>query len=296
MTTLIANPYCTLAELRRWVIEASIYNAATISFDLATKQIRDSAGGLKRFLTGQRLQVTGSVSNNGYYTIATGGLTSPITVNEALVDEAAGASVTLNDVTDPTDDDNLILAINAATEDIEETCRRRFYTNSVDEVRYYDTEFDDLLFIPGPDIVSITTLKTDSDGDGTYETTWAASDYVLLPRNAALDGSAYRRISIAPRGSYVFPTAVRDFYPSTGAYRRSYGVSEVGRIQITGKFGYPMQQQIHEACLIHAHTLFKAKDSPYGVIGQTEYGIARIKQAMDMRVVDLLAGHIKDVP
>lgn len=276
------------------MIEASVYVATTISFDAATKQIRDTTGGLKRFISPNRIQITGSALNNGYYTIATGGLTSPITVTETLVNEVVGANVTISDVTDPTDDDNLILAINSATEDIEEICRRRFWTNSVDEVRYFDTEFDDLLLIPGPDISSITSLQSDQDGDGVYETTWAATDYVLLPRNAGLDGSAYRRISIAPQGSYTFPTAKRDFYPSSGAYRRSTGVSEVGRIKITGKFGYPMQNQIRTACLIHAHALFKAKDSPFGVIGQTEYGVARIKSPVDTRVLDLVAGHVKD--
>lgn len=296
MTTLVANPYCTLSELKRWVIEASSYSAASISFDAASKQVRDTAGGLKRFVSGQRLQISGSTLNNGYYTVASGGLTSPVTVNESIVDEVAGASVTINDVTDPTDDDNLILSINTATESIEEICRRRFWTNTIDETRYYDTEFDDMLFITGPDVVSITALKTDSDGDGVYEVTWSTSDYVLLPRNAATDLGAYRRISIAPKGNYTFPTAIRDFYPSSGAYRRSYGTSEVGRIQITGKFGYPMQNMIRQACLIQSHALFKAKDSPFGVIGQTEYGIARIKTPFDARAMDLIAGNIKDVP
>jgi hypothetical protein len=296
MTVLVANPYCQLNELRRWVIEASIYNASTIAFVTASKTITDTTGGLKRFTSGQRLQVSGSASNNGYYTIATGGLASPITVNESLVNESVGASVTISDVTDPTDDDDLIRAINTATENIEELCRRRFWTNSVDEVRYYTTEFDDMLFIPGPDIISVTSILTDSDGDGVYENTWAASDYVLLPLNAVLDGSAYRRVSIAPRGNYVFPTAIRDFYPSSGAYRRNYGVSEVGRVQITGKFGYPIQNMVKQACLIQAHLLFKAKDSPYGVIGQTEYGIARIKDPFDSRAYALIVGNIKDFP
>lgn len=33
-------------------------------------------------------------------------------------------------------------------------------------------------------LVSVTTLKTDENGDGTPETTWAATDYQLLPMNA----------------------------------------------------------------------------------------------------------------
>lgn len=69
--------------------------AATISFETATKKIKDSGDGLAIFETGEILVVSGSALNDGYYTIATGGVAAEIVVSEALVEEAAGASVTL---------------------------------------------------------------------------------------------------------------------------------------------------------------------------------------------------------
>lgn len=258
------------------MIEASTYNASTISFDAASKQIRDTTGGLKRFTSGMRIQVSGSGSNNGYFTIATGGLTSPITVNETVVGEVAGASVTITDVTDPTDDDDLIRAINTASRDIEIFCGRVFYSSA--QTRYYSTDCNDLVFTD--DIISVTTLKTDTDSDGVYETTWQASDYILLPRDTAneVPPGSYRRIGRAPNGSYYFPKMD-------------------DAIQIVGSFGYSaIPAQVNTACLIHAFELFKRKDQPNMIAGTTEYGAIRKKAGMDADAQDLLAPFIKDVP
>ena len=68
---------------------------ATIAFVLATGKITDSNNGLAGFLTGDKIKVTGSVSNNGTYIVATGGVAGEIVVIESLVDEDAGASVTI---------------------------------------------------------------------------------------------------------------------------------------------------------------------------------------------------------
>lgn len=69
--------------------------AADISFTAATKKISQVAAGLAIFLTGDIIVITGSVSNDGVYTVATGGVAAEIVTTEALVDEAAGASVSI---------------------------------------------------------------------------------------------------------------------------------------------------------------------------------------------------------
>lgn len=71
------------------------YTAATIAFVSATKKITDSANGLANFQTGTTLWVSNSGSNNGVYTIATGGVAGEIVVVEALADEGASANVQL---------------------------------------------------------------------------------------------------------------------------------------------------------------------------------------------------------
>ncbi len=69
--------------------------ASDISFTAATKTIAQVAAGLAIFKTGDIIVISGSGSNNGVYTIATGNVAAAIVVSEALVDEAAGAAVSI---------------------------------------------------------------------------------------------------------------------------------------------------------------------------------------------------------
>jgi hypothetical protein len=79
----------------------TIYNPSilvtgtTIAFVSATKKITDSGSGLANFKTSDTICVIGSTSNDGFYTVATGGVAGEIVTVEALVDEAAGATVTI---------------------------------------------------------------------------------------------------------------------------------------------------------------------------------------------------------
>lgn len=119
---------------------------------------------------------------------------------------------------DATDDALIEDLINAASRYIDAaTGNRRYYTTSVDETRTYQAINGYRVYTD--DIISITTLKTDSDGDRTYETTWATTDYDMLPENAALDGRPYTYIQIAPDGHYSFPNQRKG-------------------VQIVGRFGY----------------------------------------------------------
>ena len=77
-------------------VDTPHYAAATISFDTASKEIRDSANLLVTFLTGDTIRVRGSGSNDGVYVIATGGVAAKIvTVGALVADEVAGAYITL---------------------------------------------------------------------------------------------------------------------------------------------------------------------------------------------------------
>jgi len=70
----------------------------TIAFFSSTKKITDTNNGLVGFLTGDKIKVTGSVSNDGTYTVSVGGVAGEIVVEEALVDEDAGASVSIEKI------------------------------------------------------------------------------------------------------------------------------------------------------------------------------------------------------
>jgi hypothetical protein len=76
-------------------VDTPHYASNTISFDHDTLKILDSANGLITVLTGDTIRIRGSVSNDGVYTVGTGGVDHEIVVTEHLATEAAGAYITI---------------------------------------------------------------------------------------------------------------------------------------------------------------------------------------------------------
>ena len=65
---------------------------------------------------------------------------------------------------------------------------------------YYDGDGGTFLHVK--DVVSVTSLKEDTNQDGTFETTWDAKDYFLLPHNAQPTedwGRAYVTLQVSPK-------------------------------------------------------------------------------------------------
>lgn len=173
---------------------------------------------------------------------------------------------------------NMEVAIEAASRWIDAMTGATFY--AVTESRVYSPDWHDLLYID--DATAVTAVKTDDDGDGVYETTWAASDYVLEPRGAGQRGRPYRQIRIAANGDYAFPRALR------------------GGVEVTGSFGYAASPPapVKMACLLVAHRLWRRKDAIFGVAGTPGLGVTVIQaritadsdvlallQAVEVRVI-----------
>lgn len=76
-------------------VDSPHYTAATLSFTAATKTIADTALLLATVKTGDTIVIRGSGSNDGVYTVATGNVAASVVVNEALVNEVAGAYVSI---------------------------------------------------------------------------------------------------------------------------------------------------------------------------------------------------------
>lgn len=266
----ISNGYCTLIEFRDYLTRKRTYTAATISFNTAT--ITDTYKRLGRFLTAKLIQVSGSVTaNNGVWEVVSV-TNSTIVINGSFTTALVGASITIVDVSDTEDDTLMEICVDSASRAIETYCKdRRFWVNSVDEARFYSPAYWDCFFAPD-DIVSITSLATDEDGDGTYERNWATTDYVLSPANAALDNQPYTKIQLAPRGRYHFPAVVNG-------------------LKITGKFGWPaVPIKAKDACMIQAARWYERRNAIFGVIAATENRIATVKDDLDPDVQILLQG------
>jgi hypothetical protein len=109
----------------------------------------------------------------------------------SLLDDPAGGSG---------DDDELFQLLMAVSDSIDGYCNRHFYPRTA--TRTFDGTADTQLTMP--DLIAVTTLKSDDDDDGTFETTWATTDYASLPLNAMPTqhwGTPYHTLRVLGRGT-----------------------------------------------------------------------------------------------
>jgi hypothetical protein len=167
---------------------------------------------------------------------------------------------------DVVDDFELYAACFAASRAIEQYCERTFWRTNSSVARTFEPRSLYLVKLPEyNDLVSVTTLKTDTSGDGIYETTWSASDYQLLPYNpgAAPETRPYTKVKAIVR---TFPVLCSTLV-------------RTDLVQITGVWGWPaVPWAIKQATLILAAEMFKLKDAPFGVAGFGDYGVVRIRE------------------
>lgn len=155
------------------------------------------------------------------------------------------------------------MACEAASRAVDEHCGRRFWrgaeTRTFVPRHWYRCDIDDL--------VSLTALATDASGDGTFETSWSAGQYQLLPVNPAAFTETRPYTSIRAVGGRTFPVA--------------YGcptLTREDRVQVQGVFGWPaVPHAVKQAALTMAAELLKLKDAPFGVAGFDAYGPVRVR-------------------
>jgi len=163
-------------------------------------------------------------------------------------------------VADTTDDPMIEMAVESASRDIDDELGFRLWQDSAVVVREFYAESplcvdlyeqDDESMKAGISTTTGLIVKTDDDGDGTFETTLTINtDFILLPLNAGDNAPVEPYTKIRLVGDYSFP-------------RLSNGRPGV---QVTAKFGWPaVPTWATQACLIQANHLFKSKDAPFGI-------------------------------
>ena len=157
-------------------------------------------------------------------------------------------------ITDSTDDTALQNVLDATDTLIDLYCDRKTGFGTATETRYYTAE--DYQYVLTDDLVSVTTLQTDDDANGTYETTWTAgTDFVLAPANAALDGFPYTEIDTSVSWPRNFP---KDVYRG---------------VRVVGVFGFPsVPAAVVQSEIIQAGAVWSSRTSPFGVIGSADLG------------------------
>lgn len=175
------------------------------------------------------------------------------------------------EIDDNLDDTRLELAINTASREIDQFTGRTFYTEGT-ATRVFQP--DDNFLTGIDDLISVTTIKTSTVADGTFDQTWAATDYQLEPLNgraAGLTGWPFTRIRAV--GEVFFP--------------KFYGRAT---LQIVGVWGWSaVPDAIKTATLLQAARVFKRADAPFGAAGFGDVGIIRVTRAIDPDVEQAIA-------
>lgn len=108
--------------------------------------------------------------------------------------------------TDSTDDIRLRAVLEAVSQQIDDDCQRTFRVYTATKTL---TARNAKSLLLRDDLLAVTTLKTDADGDRTYENTWATTDYDLMPDDATDRRVPYWQVMVTPDGDYTFPVGVR---------------------------------------------------------------------------------------
>lgn len=166
------------------------------------------------------------------------------------------------DLSDTADDLELTDACYAASRWIDEYTERFFYQTTSEARTFVPGDLWCLKLPEFCDLVSVDTFKTDSGGDGTFETTWATSDYQLLPVNPSARAESRPYTAVKAVGSRTFPWIV----PGVAA--------RDDLVQITGVWGWPaVPYAVKQAARLIAAEMYRIKDAPLGVAGEGEFAI-----------------------
>lgn len=171
-------------------------------------------------------------------------------------------------ITDTVSDFQLQTAVQAAARAIEGYCGRYFF--QLAETRTYVPY--NIWEQPIDDLVSITALNVDYDGDGIFETAWVQNvDYELafgpyeFNQNVTGEARPYTLVRVinAAGGGRFFPFI--------------WPFSRLDRVQVIGTWGWPeVPFGIKQATVQVASEFFKLKDSPFGLAGTSEFGVVRV--------------------
>jgi hypothetical protein len=98
----------------------------------------------------------------------------------------------------------LELSIESASREIDSYTERVFYSTGGTPVsRVYIPQ--DIYLVETDDIVSVTSIKSDSNGNGVFDVVWESTDFQLEPLNGRAGGIDTPATRIRAIGQYLWP-------------------------------------------------------------------------------------------
>lgn len=175
-------------------------------------------------------------------------------------------------LTDNADNALIEQAIEGASRRIDGYCNRFFYQTAQTPISLY-ARFSYQLTVQDMSSTNIT-VKIDSDGDGTFETTLTQNtDYVLMPTNAFLTDRPYTLIMMS--GGKSFPL---------------FNQPDLPGVQVTAPWGWPeVPYDVREACILLSIRGFARYNAALGVVGFGDMALQ--VRAVDPDVRDMLQSY-----
>ena len=172
------------------------------------------------------------------------------------------------------EDPQMEAAIESASRIIDAHTNRRFYSDSTVSARVYYADTPIRCTVDDFSTITGLIIKTDTGDNGTYDQTWAATEYILEPLNAEIGG-----VSSQPYNTVI--ATIPKLFPTTG--RRP-------RVQVTAKWGWAaVPDTVRQACLIQAARLYRRAQTPEGFAAGESFGAIRVSTKLDPDVQMLLA-------
>lgn len=168
-------------------------------------------------------------------------------------------------------------AVLAASRGVETFCRRVFNKANAATPRRYRVDDDERVSIDDLHTTTDLTVETDDDGDGTFETTWDASEYELEPLDGVVDGqSGWPLHTLRAVDSRRWPCGGRR-----------------ARLRVTAQWGWAtVPAPVYSAALIVAAEMAKLPEAPLGVAGYGEMGVVRVRS--NPMAASKLAPYVRD--
>lgn len=164
-------------------------------------------------------------------------------------------------ITDTTHDDDLTEKLAGASREVEDHTNRQFNDAGAASARVYIPTNRNLAEVDDFHTITGLTIETDESDSGSYDLTWATTDYQLEPLNGVVDGQpGWPYYDIRAVASKCFP------------FGRRAG------LRVTARWGWAaVPYPVKDATLILAAESFKLREAPFGVAGFGEFGVVRVR-------------------
>jgi hypothetical protein len=178
-------------------------------------------------------------------------------------------------------DQDVTLAVNAASRGIDSATGQRFYLDTdATQVRYYSPlSFRRLEIDP---LAALTSVAVDRGNTGTFSETWVSgTDFVLEPLNAPADFRPYERILVRALSGRWLPAG----------YDQS--------VKVTGQFGWAVIPEDVKAAtsILAAKLLRRVREAPFGIVtAGIDQGVAMRIARNDPDVYSLIQPYTRHTP